>query len=213
MRSSVTSALLLVNVMADIPFWGDWVTQWATCAGKYIDVLGVDHYPGAWWSAHPSPRCPKRCPARSSMRCPSRVCRGVGRGMCAAGTWALEAWDDWSPLTTIVERCNNASDVLYGTAPAVLETGYSTWSRQLANDADQVAWVNASLPALRAAVQAAASQAYSVALLNYYELMDMDTGGHESVIPEENDFGVVDSRTLAPKPAYAALTAQISAFT
>ena len=47
MRAAVPGALLMVNVMADIPFWGDWVTQWATCAGKYIDVLGVDHYPGA----------------------------------------------------------------------------------------------------------------------------------------------------------------------
>ena len=129
-----------------------------------------------------------------------------------AGTWALEAWDDWSPLSTIVARCNNQSDVLYGTAPAVLETGYSTWSRQLANDADQVAWINASLPALRKVVDDSASEEFRVVLLNYYELVDMDTGGHESVIPEENDFGVVDSRTLAPKPAYEALAAQIAMF-
>ncbi|MDP6538654.1 MAG: hypothetical protein QF903_07325 [Planctomycetota bacterium] len=37
-----------VNVMANLPGWQAALDDWVTQAGEYIDIIGVDHYPGTW---------------------------------------------------------------------------------------------------------------------------------------------------------------------
>lgn len=131
----------------------------------------------------------------------------------ASGTWALEAWTDWSPLQRVIERCNNRSDLAWGKTPVVLETGYSTWNSAIANEADQVKWINTSIPALHDVVAASMALPHPVTLLNYYELIDMDSGGHASWLPPENDWGIVRSGdSMVKKPGFAALQQQIAAF-
>ena len=41
-------AVLMVNAMTNVPQWEDSVTRWVQRAGDYIDIIGVDHYPGTW---------------------------------------------------------------------------------------------------------------------------------------------------------------------
>ena len=44
-------------------------------------------------------------------------------------------------------------DAWFGKAPAVMETGYSSWNRVLATEAMQARWCNESIAALRSAFQ------------------------------------------------------------
>lgn len=47
-HTMVPGSTTMINVMADIPLWNEALTNWLTCAGGAIDVIGVDHYPGTW---------------------------------------------------------------------------------------------------------------------------------------------------------------------
>jgi hypothetical protein len=47
-RSLDPTAMLSVNVMANVLGWEESVTRWVQNAGEYIDVIGIDHYPGTW---------------------------------------------------------------------------------------------------------------------------------------------------------------------
>lgn len=42
------SAKTYINVMADLAGWESAVTSWLHKAGAYVDVIGIDHYPGTW---------------------------------------------------------------------------------------------------------------------------------------------------------------------
>jgi hypothetical protein len=125
------------------------------------------------------------------------------------GTWSLGAWDSWAKLDTLLSRVAKPAgvDLWSGRRAAVLETGYSSWSSLLATEQDQARWVNTSLPALFACARAAPASA-PLELVNWYQLLDGRPKPHESV-PQEAHFGVMRWSTLAPKPAFAALAAQI----
>ena len=47
-RADDPTATTYVNVMANVVGWEAAVTDWVTQAGTFIDVIGVDHYPGTW---------------------------------------------------------------------------------------------------------------------------------------------------------------------
>ncbi|MDP6409902.1 MAG: hypothetical protein QGI46_11040 [Planctomycetota bacterium] len=42
------TATTCVNAMANLPGWQDAIDDWITRAGDFIDLIGVDHYPGTW---------------------------------------------------------------------------------------------------------------------------------------------------------------------
>jgi hypothetical protein len=48
LRDLDPDAVLYCNVMANLTGWEEAVTDWVEGAGEYIDVIGVDHYPGTW---------------------------------------------------------------------------------------------------------------------------------------------------------------------
>lgn len=122
------------------------------------------------------------------------------------GTWSIGAWTNWDPLRTLLRRVSSPpTDPWSGLRPAVLETGFSSWSHLLASEADQARWVNASLPAM---LDVAAAQGTRLELVNWYTLIDGRPKKKEPV-PQEAHFGVVRWSTLEPKPAYAPLAAQM----
>lgn len=134
------------------------------------------------------------------------------------GTWTLGAWDDWGKLATLLRRVSAPSDShdpWSGLRAAVLETGFSSWSRLIASEEMQAKWVNTSLPALFATATAAAASANhttgtpaALELVNWYEMIDGKHKAREPV-PEEAHFGVMRWSSLEPKPAFAPLAAQM----
>ncbi|MCW5828355.1 MAG: hypothetical protein KIT79_03465 [Deltaproteobacteria bacterium] len=47
-RNLDPAARTYINVMANLAGWEAAVTDWLVKAGSYIDVIGIDHYPGTW---------------------------------------------------------------------------------------------------------------------------------------------------------------------
>lgn len=118
------------------------------------------------------------------------------------GTWTLSRWGDWTPLTTLLDATEGGVGAWRNRKAGVLETGFSSWSSVLASEMDQAAWVNVSLPALRAH----AARAASFELANWYELLD---GTHTGTVPQEAHFGVMRAGTLERKPAFLPLAQEM----
>ncbi len=47
-RAVDPDAVFYANVLTDIAFWEEAVTDWVSQSGDFIDVIGIDHYPGTW---------------------------------------------------------------------------------------------------------------------------------------------------------------------
>ena len=163
LRAQDPGSILFINAYANWLGWEEAVTDWVTKAGTFIDVIGVDHYPG---------------------------------------TWSLGPFTNWWPVDRLLERIQTPGDVWYGKQGAVLETGFSTWAPDLADELDQVAWIDQSLPALRERVKSG-----PIVLGAFYQLIDANTAewGHEA------HFGILKS-DLTPKPGYENLKQQIAQF-
>jgi hypothetical protein len=137
------------------------------------------------------------------------------------GTWAPTAFTNWSPLDKLAQLVTGANatngsapSVWLGKLPAVMETGYSSFSF-LATEAQQLAWVQQSLPALRAKVNASRALAPGgggVQYVGFYQLVDVCSScGLAHVPPEEDHFGIVHT-DFSPKAAFAELKAQLALF-
>jgi hypothetical protein len=119
------------------------------------------------------------------------------------GTWSVLKpfnYNNWSPLSTLLTRVNDNSDgnLWYGKIPAVLETGFSSWSSVVASEKDQARWCNESLQAMFDVAydsEHVKNETYrTLSLVNFYQLIDEDEGGGSGVTPpEELHFGVVRS--------------------
>lgn len=132
------------------------------------------------------------------------------------GTYNIEKYSDWGPLDQLLSMVGNTSSTWFGKAPAILETGFSSWSSVVASEEDQVKWINVSLPMVREKVAAysAASVGRPFALGNFYELLD----GNAGLNPVEACFGILrkwdynGSESYLPKPSYAALASELHQF-
>ena len=47
-RAVDPDAVFYANALTDIAYWEEAVTDWVEQAADYIDVIGIDHYPGTW---------------------------------------------------------------------------------------------------------------------------------------------------------------------
>lgn len=175
---SASTAPRYVNVMADEPIdskiigiqkWEEAVEKWLapTCAGRIIDGVGIDHYPG---------------------------------------TWTLNpAFAEWSPLEKLLLRVNNASDTLFfRKLPAIMETGFSTWASHIANEDDQLRWVQESLPAVREIIHRDGPIHYFC----FYELTQGPPKKKVEFPPEECCFGITYAN-FTKKKAFNALSEQL----
>ena len=149
------------------------------------------------------------------------------------GTWSTPRnFTDWRSLQTLLQRVTDAShddNPWLGLAAAVFETGYSSWNGVASSESDQERWVRESLPAMRAVIDefapssrvggAGAGKGKGMAsgdsptpfLVNMYQLVDSAEHSQESVSVEGHFGFVFDEPSLGPKPAFAALQAEMMA--
>ena len=117
------------------------------------------------------------------------------------GTWSVVKpldYKNWSPLQMLLTRVNNKSDLWYGKIPAVLETGFSSWSTLVASEQNQARWCNVSLQAVFDVAydsEHLKNETYrTLSLVNMYQLIDQAKKGGSGVTPpEELHFGVIRS--------------------
>ncbi len=48
-RSQDSSSEIIVNFISSIPWWELKLNYWMLAAGRSIDIIGIDHYPGTWY--------------------------------------------------------------------------------------------------------------------------------------------------------------------
>ena len=152
------------------------------------------------------------------------------------GTWSTPRnFTDWRSLQTLLQRVTDAShddNPWLGLAAAVFETGYSSWNGVASSESDQERWVRESLPAMRAVIDefapssrvdgegngagegkgmASGDSPTTPFLVNMYQLVDSAEHSQESVSVEGHFGFVFDEPSLGPKPAFAALQAEMMA--
>lgn len=129
------------------------------------------------------------------------------------GLWAFNMpYEDWAPLTeliAILAREGEASGRRY--RAGVMETGFSTfggfWFGKTCDEAEQVRFINRSLPSLKRVVAQHAGGSVPVAMLGWYSLLDERNGP----IPIEDHFGILKSATV-PKRGAMDLRQRIAEF-
>ena len=107
------------------------------------------------------------------------------------GTWAYNGWLDWFPLDLVINITNDKSHPCFGKTPALMETGYSSFSDFLGHDENsQSLWVNQSLVKAVEFVKNSQQQQFSVGNIAFYELYD-EGDPSTTFPPEEAHFGLV----------------------
>ena len=99
----------------------------------------------------------------------------------------------------------NASDTLFfRKLPAIMETGFSTWASHIANEDDQLRWVQESLPAVREIIHRDGPIHYFC----FYELTQGPPKKKVEFPPEECCFGITYAN-FTKKKAFNALSEQL----
>lgn len=129
------------------------------------------------------------------------------------GTWTSDGCppedpDVWAPLDTLFDIMKD-----YLKEGAIMETGYSSWDVNWANQGDQAVWVNCNLPFLRDRIRTHAFDNPNLPLVlgGFYELVDALETGPCGLVPQECHFGLLDSN-LAEKDAYGNFMAHVSVY-
>jgi len=157
------------------PAWEDSVNKWLAEAGKYIDIIGFDHYPSTWTT---SPAEEWEGLQTLIVRTNTKGNKWYGKKIAIMET-GFSSWSDkgifGANLTNHLEE--NQSEWINRAIP---------YLRKLINTTNS-------------------SKQFPVVMLNYYELNDGDSNQKSSSVPTisiiENNFGVRKSNKTR-KPAF-----------